>query len=107
MEWRYHAHCDFTVMIVKKMRNIPHLLKQIPKDGAFTQHDAKDEEKDLMDAQPIRVSDNEEEASALLDQSLGDIWVTYSRNVLQYSDKKIIEKGMLLTDKHIGLAQNL
>ena len=81
------------------MRNIPNLLKQIPKDGAFTQHDAKDEEKDLIDAQPIKVSDNEEEASALLDQSLGVIWVTYSCNVLRYSDKKIIEKGMLLTDR--------
>jgi len=66
----------------KKMRNIPNLLKQIPKDGAFTQHDVKDEEKDLMDAQPIKVSDNKEEASALLDQSLGDIWVTYSRSTL-------------------------
>ena len=54
LEWRYCAHCDFTVMTVKKMRNIPNLLKQIPKDGAFTQHDAKDEEKDLMDAQPIK-----------------------------------------------------
>ena len=65
----------------KKMRNIPNLLKQIPKDGA------KDEEKDMMDAQPIKVSDNEEEASTLL---LGDICVTYCCNVLRYSYKKII-----------------
>ena len=81
------------------MRNIPNLLKQIPKDDPFSQHDVKDEEKDLMDVRPIKVSDNEEEASVLLDQSLGNIWVTYSRNVLRYSNKKIIEKGMLLTDK--------
>ena len=35
------------------------------------------------------------------------IWVTYNRNTLKQSDRKIIEDGSQLTDKHIGLAQTL
>ena len=50
--------------ICQILQFIPNLLKQIPKDGTipFTQCDIKDEEKGmLMDAQPIKVSDEEEE----------------------------------------------
>ena len=36
-----------------------------------------------------------------------DIWITYNRNILKHSDKKIIEDGSQLTDKHIWLTQTL
>ena len=35
------------------------------------------------------------------------LWITYNRNILKHSDKKIIEDGSQLTDKHIRLAQTL
>ena len=36
-----------------------------------------------------------------------DIWITYNHNTLKQSDKKIIEDGSQLTDKHIHLAKTL
>ena len=56
----------------------------------------------LSSAKPLRIL--VEEVST---NNADDIWITYNRNTLKHSDKKIIENGSQLTDKHIGLAQTL
>ena len=35
------------------------------------------------------------------------VWITYNRNILKHSDKKITEDGSQLTDKYIRLVQTL
>ena len=97
-----HFRCDS-----KKLQQlIFELLQQMPEDILLVSSSQSDEQKYIPPpAKAIEISEGEETVTNTCNAD--DIWVTYDRNTLKHSDKKIIEDGSQLTDKHIQLAQTL
>ena len=87
----------------KLLKQMPEDILLVPSSQSFSQYD---EQKYIPPAtKAIKILEVEETVTNTCDAD--DIWVTYNRVTLKHSDKKIIEDGSQLTDKHIRLAQML
>ena len=81
------------------------LLRQQAEDILLVPSSQPNEQKHI---QPVAKAIKIEGEEAITNTcAADDIWITYNRNILKHSDKKIIEDGSQLTDKHIQLPHTL